>query len=102
MDFNLILRPSMTRFEILLMLLFSLLLFTSVYTFYIINLIYGPVGKSEFYFPEGPYIECFVLYLDFPLNNHVAKTNVLLYSARGQQLRNRIPVRIQLNLIRGT
>ena len=26
-------------------------------------------------FPEGPYIKCFVLYLDLPLNNHIAKTN---------------------------
>ena len=26
-------------------------------------------------FPEGPYIKCFVIYLDFPLNNHIAKTN---------------------------
>ena len=25
--------------------------------------------------PEGPYIKCFVIYLDFPLNNHIAKTN---------------------------
>ena len=26
-------------------------------------------------FPEGPYIKCFVIYLDFPLNNHVVNTN---------------------------
>ena len=26
-------------------------------------------------FPEGPYIKCFVIYLDFPLSNHIAKTN---------------------------
>ena len=26
-------------------------------------------------FPEGPYIKCFVVYLDFPLYNHLAKTN---------------------------
>ena len=25
-------------------------------------------------FPEGPYIKCFVIYLDFPFNNH-SKTN---------------------------
>ena len=25
--------------------------------------------------PEGPYIKCFVIYLDSPLNNHIAKTN---------------------------
>ena len=46
-------------------------------------------------FPEGPYIKCFVIYLDFP-------TIVLLYSACGQQLRNCILVGIHLNLIRGT
>ena len=23
-------------------------------------------------FPEGPYIKCFVMYLDFPLYNHIA------------------------------
>ena len=26
-------------------------------------------------FPERPYIKCFVIYLDLPLNNHIAKTN---------------------------
>ena len=26
-------------------------------------------------FPKGPSIKCFVIYLDFPLNNHRAKTN---------------------------
>ena len=26
-------------------------------------------------FPEGPYIKCFVIYLDFPLNDHIAKKN---------------------------
>ena len=26
-------------------------------------------------FPEGPYIKCFVMYLDFLLNNRIAKTN---------------------------
>ena len=25
--------------------------------------------------PEGPYIKCFVMYLDFLLYNHIAKTN---------------------------
>ena len=42
---------------------------------------YGPKGNS---FPEGLYIKCFVTYLDFPLNNHIAKlvvraTTVQLY-----------------------
>ena len=44
---------------------------------------YGPEGNSQFcfpespdsrenktnQFPEGPYIKCFVIYLDFPLSN---------------------------------
>ena len=46
--------------------------------------------------PSGLYINCFAIYLDFTLNNHV-----LLYSARGQ-LRNCILVGINLNLIKGT
>ena len=29
-------------------------------------------GKTKL-FPEGPYIKCFAIYLDFPLNNHIAK-----------------------------
>ena len=47
--------------------------------------------------PSGLYINCFAIYLDFTLNKHV-----LLYSARGQQLRDFIPVEIHLNLIKGT
>ena len=60
-----------------------------------IQLMYGPSGNSQFCFPEspdvsrdevefpeGPYSKCFVIYLDFPLNNHT-----LFYSVRGQQLR---------------
>ena len=52
---------------------------------------YGPSGNSQFCFPEspdvsrdevefpeGPYSKCFVIYLDFPLNNHT-----LFYSVRG-------------------
>ena len=35
------------------------------------------VSRDEVEFPEG----CFVIYLDFPLNNHT-----LFYSVRGQQL----------------
>ena len=45
------------------------------------HLMYGPEGNSfvfprvlmlpETKFPEGPYIKCFVIYLDF----HIAKTN---------------------------
>ena len=31
--------------------------------------------KKTNYFPEGPYIKCFVTYLDFPLNSHIAKRN---------------------------
>ena len=35
-------------------------------------------GKTEpTEFPEGPYIKCFVIYLDFPLNNHIC----LLYTS---------------------
>ena len=39
------------------------------------------------WFPEGPYIKCFVIYLDFPLNNHKAKfcvraTTAQLYPGR--------------------
>ena len=26
-------------------------------------------------FPSEPYIKCFVIFLDFPLNNHITKTN---------------------------
>ena len=29
--------------------------------------------KKTNWFPEGPYIKCFVIYLDFPLNNHIEK-----------------------------
>ena len=36
-------------------------------------------------FPEGTYIKCFVIYLDFHLNNH--KTNTQTKMACGQQLR---------------
>ena len=32
----------------------------------------GLEGKQTNYFPEGPYIKCFIIYLDFPLNNHIA------------------------------
>ena len=60
-----------------------------------IHLMYGQEGNSYFCFPEspdrrgkhqdsrenktnyfldGPYIKCFVIYLDFPFNNH-SKTN---------------------------
>ena len=35
----------------------------------------GLKGKQNKLFPSGPYINCFVTCLDFPLNNHVAKTN---------------------------
>ena len=34
--------------------------------------------------------------------SYMAKTNVLLYSVRRQQLRDRLPVGIHLNVIRGT
>ena len=73
---------------------------------------YGPEGNSQFCFPESPdislmfpetksrenktsqfperpyaYIECFVIYLDFPLNNHIAEfdlraTTTQLYPGR--------------------
>ena len=35
----------------------------------------GLEGKQNQLFPDGPYIKCFVIYLDFHLNNHIAKTN---------------------------
>ena len=82
----------------MILLLFSLEWF---YILYIIHLMYGPEGKQLVlfsreswcfprrsrgkhqdsrenitnWFPKGPYITCFVIYLDFPLNNHIAKTN---------------------------
>ena len=34
----------------------------------------GLKGKQN-YFLEGPYVKCFVEYLDFLLNNHIATTN---------------------------
>ena len=52
--------------EIILILLFLLLLFTSAYALYITKLMYFPVGNSLVCFPEGPYINCFATYLDFP------------------------------------
>ena len=33
-------------------------------------------------FPKGPYIKCFVIYLDFPLNNHMAKFGVRATTAQ--------------------
>ena len=36
---------------------------------------YGPERNKTNQFPEGPYIKGFVIYVDFPLNNHIAKTN---------------------------
>ena len=99
-------------------------------TSYIIHLIYGPQRNSSFcflespdvsrdevegnidqdsrenkrnQFPEGLNMKCFIMYLDFPFNNHGKKQKkVLLYSARGQQLRNCITVGIHLNSIGGT
>ena len=62
---------------------------------------YFPVGNSLFCFPEGPYIKCFAIYLDFPLNNHVAKTNKRLLHSTRRQLRNGIPVGIHLNFDQG-
>ena len=34
----------------------------------------GLEGNKTNWFPEIPYIKCFVIYLDFPSNNHMAKT----------------------------
>ena len=50
----------------------------------------GLEGKQTYWFPEGPYLKW------------QKQTNVLLYSARGHQLRNCIPVGMHLNLIGGT
>ena len=91
-----------SMFEIILILLFLLLLFTPAYALYNTKVMYFPVGNSLFCFPEGPYIKYFAIYLDFPLNNHVAKTNKRLLYSTHRQLRNGIPVGIHLNLIRGT
>ena len=33
-------------------------------------------------FPEGTHIKCFVIYLDFPLNNHIAKFGVRATTAQ--------------------
>ena len=38
---------------------------------YTIHLMYGPEGNSYFCFPET---KCFIVYLNFPLNNQMAKT----------------------------
>ena len=38
--------------------------------------------KSGLQFPEGPYINCFVIYLDFPLDNHIAKFGVRATTAQ--------------------
>ena len=36
-------------------------------------------GKTK---PEGPYIKCFVIFLDFPLNNHINKDGVRATTAQ--------------------
>ena len=62
-----------------------------------IHLMHGPEGNSWCCFPESPDVSrdevegnirtCFVIYLDFPLNNHIAKfgataTTAQLYHGR--------------------
>ena len=79
----------------------------------ITHLMYGPEGNSYFCSPESPdvslvklvsrgtihYVHCYILRLS--LKQSCSK-NKQTKTARGQQLRNRIPVAIHLNLIRGT
>ena len=44
----------------------------------------GLEGKQNQLFPSGSYIKCFVMYLNFPLKNHMAKTNkrTIVFGAR--------------------
>ena len=41
----------------------------------------GLEGNKTNLFPKGPYIKCFVVYLDFPLKNHMAKTRCCILRA---------------------
>ena len=46
---------------------------------------YGPEGNSYFCFPESPDVsrdEYIVIYLDFPVNNHIAKFGVRATTAQ--------------------
>ena len=63
---------------------------------------YGPEGNSSFCFPESPYIKCFVICLEFPLNSHIAKTNKQRRRAGNNCncIKVGILVGIHLNLIR--
>ena len=65
---------------------------------------YGPEGNSYFCFPESPDLSRDeVLYCIFRLSlKQPYGKNMLLYSARRQQLPNCISVGIHLNLIKGT
>ena len=47
--------------------------FRHVFKTSVIHLMYGQEGKQNS-LPWDPYIMCFAIYLDFPLNNHMAKT----------------------------
>ena len=71
---------------------------------YTIHLMYGPEGNSYFCFPESPDLSRDeVLYCIFKISlKQPNGKNMLLYSARRQQLRNCISVGIHLNLIKGT
>ena len=50
-----------------------------------------PLASPD-YFPEGPYIKCFIIYLDFPFNN---------YNKTNKQKTERVTT-TELYLIRGT
>ena len=47
--------------------------FRHVFKTSVIHLMYGQEGKQNS-LPWDPYIMCFAIYLDFPLNNYMAKT----------------------------
>ena len=58
--------------------------------------------KKTNWFLEGPYIKRFVIYLDFLLNNHMAKANKQIKDGVRATTAQFIPVGIPLNLMSGT
>ena len=46
-----------------------------------IHLKHGPEENKTYQFPEGPYIECFVIYFDFPIRQSYGK-NMAKFGAR--------------------
>ena len=69
---------------------------TSANGIHVVVLLKLPPKYSKTSGLEGKQFKCFVIYLDFPLDNHIAKFNVRATTA---QL---YPGRKHLNLIRGT